>query len=37
VLATSAYDTDLTEIEARIAAIISDNTGARTAAPVARH
>ncbi|HEV2286474.1 MAG TPA: hypothetical protein VGR80_10560, partial [Steroidobacteraceae bacterium] len=36
VLATSAYDTDLAEIEARIAAIIRDNTAAKSAGEVAR-
>jgi len=36
VLATSAYDTDLGEIRARIAAIIRDNAGLGAAAAVAR-
>jgi membrane fusion protein, multidrug efflux system len=36
VLATSAYDTDLADIEARIAGIIRDNTGAGSVAPVVR-
>jgi len=36
VLATNAYDTDLSEIRTRIAEIIRDNTGAGAAAPLAR-
>ncbi len=36
VLATSAYDTDLSEIRTRIAEIIRDNTGSGPAAPLAR-
>jgi membrane fusion protein (multidrug efflux system) len=36
VLATAAYDTDLTAIRTRIAEIIRDNTGAGSAAPRAR-
>ncbi len=36
VLATAAYDTNLSEIRARIAEIIRDNTGAGSAAPLAR-
>jgi membrane fusion protein (multidrug efflux system) len=36
VLATDAYDTNLSEIRTRIAEIIRDNTGAGAAAPLAR-
>ncbi|HEX4619101.1 MAG TPA: HlyD family efflux transporter periplasmic adaptor subunit [Steroidobacteraceae bacterium] len=36
VLATAAYDTDLSGIRARIAEIVRDNTGAGPAAPLAR-
>jgi membrane fusion protein (multidrug efflux system) len=36
VLATAIYDTDLTEIRARIAGIIRDNSGSGSAAPLAR-
>jgi membrane fusion protein (multidrug efflux system) len=36
VLATNAYDTNLSEIRTRIAEIIRDNTGAGAAAPLAR-
>ncbi|HVH84009.1 MAG TPA: hypothetical protein VM713_06810, partial [Steroidobacteraceae bacterium] len=36
VLATDAYDTDLSEIRARIAEIIQDNSGKGRAAALAR-